>query len=120
YFRADGSRQRRAIAFQGEVLTAAGLSISEVFIVDLPEDPTHPGDGPLQGTATTRPRPPGGTVQRRLTRTAERKFPGIQGPRDRPNNTADAPINRRGCAPSGGVRLLAGRKIDRVCATRRR
>jgi hypothetical protein len=81
YLRSDGSRQRWAIAFQGHVVTATGDTISELFVVDLPDDLTVPGDGPLQGTSTTRPRPPRGTVQRRLTRTAERKHPGLQGPR---------------------------------------
>ena len=38
YVRADGSRQRRAIAFQGDVVTAKGATISEVFILDLPGD----------------------------------------------------------------------------------
>ena len=81
YLRGDGSRQRWAIAFQGHVVTADGATISEVFIADLPEDLTVHGDGPLEGTKTTRPRPPRGTVQRRLTNTAGRRYPGIQGPR---------------------------------------
>lgn len=81
YLRPDGTRQRRALAFQGNVVTPAGKTVSEVFIVDLPDDPTVPGDGPLEGTATRRPRPPRGTVQRRLTFTADRPYPGIQGPR---------------------------------------
>jgi hypothetical protein len=81
YIRADGGWQRRAIAFQGEVVTADGRAISEVFIVDIPDDVTVPGEGPLQGTEIRMPAPPRGTVQRRLTRTADRKYPGIQGPR---------------------------------------
>lgn len=81
YLRADGSRQRRALAFQGQVLTAKGEIISEVFIADLPDRLTEPGEGPLAGTETRRPRPPRGVVQRRLTFTADRKFPGLQGPR---------------------------------------
>jgi hypothetical protein len=82
YLRPDGSRQRRALAFQGLVVTARGETIPEVFVVDLPDDVTVPSDdGPLHGTATLRPRPPRGTVQRRLTYTADRKYPGIQGPR---------------------------------------
>ena len=82
YVRADGSRQQRAIAFQGNVRDKAGKTISEVFIVDVPEKIDVPGpDGPLEGTATQRPMPPAGTVQRRLTFTAGRKYPGIQGPR---------------------------------------
>jgi hypothetical protein len=81
YRRADGSWQRWALAFQGHVVTASGEVITEAFIVDLPDDLTVAGDGPLEGTATTRPRPPRGTVQRRLTDTAGRKYPGLQGPR---------------------------------------
>jgi len=82
YVRADSTRQKRALAFQGEVITASGETISEVYVADLPEDITVAGElGPLEGTVTTRPRPPKGTVQRRLTHTADRKYPGIQGPR---------------------------------------
>ena len=82
YLRADGSRQERAIAFQGHVLTRSGETISEVFVVDLPDDVTKPSEtGPLQGTPRQRPQPPAGTKQRRLTFTANRKHPGIQGVR---------------------------------------
>ncbi|HEX8915216.1 MAG TPA: DUF3748 domain-containing protein [Humisphaera sp.] len=82
YLRPDGTRQRRAIAFQGEVLAADGSPVSEVFVVDLPDDVTAPSpDGPLHGTPTRRPLPPRGTVQRRLTRTTGRSHPGVQGPR---------------------------------------
>jgi WD40 repeat protein len=82
YTRADGTHQCRALAFQGEVVTAGGEVISEVFIVDLPEDVTVPSpDGPLEGTMSKRPIPPLGTTQRRLTYTAEETYPGIQGPR---------------------------------------
>jgi hypothetical protein len=81
YVRPDGSRQRRALAFQGHVVTPTGATIAEVFVADLPEDLTVPGDGPLAGTTTLRPAPPQGTVQRRLTFTAARPHPGLQGPR---------------------------------------
>lgn len=81
YVRADGSRQKRALAFQGQVVTAASEVISEVFVADLPDDLTQPGEGPLAGTETKMPRPPRGVTQRRLTFTAHRKHPGIQGPR---------------------------------------
>jgi hypothetical protein len=84
YLRADGSRQRRALAFQGSVITATGATISEVFIVDLPDDLAElavVGTGPLTGTATTRPAPPRPVSQRRLTFTAARRHPGLQGPR---------------------------------------
>jgi len=84
YVRADGSRQRRALACQGDVVTARGTTISEVFVLDLPDDLADlavAGDGPLAGTATKRPVPPRGVMQRRLTFTANRRHPGIQGPR---------------------------------------
>ena len=81
YVRPDGTRQRRALAFQGNIRTADGRTISEVFLADLPDDLTRPGDGPLAGTATRLPSPPAGVTQRRLTFTAGRKYPGIQGPR---------------------------------------
>jgi hypothetical protein len=81
YVKRDGTRQHRALAFQGHIVAPNGETIAEAFIVDIPDDATVPGDKPLEGTATTRPAPPRGTQQRRLTFTADRKFPGLQGPR---------------------------------------
>jgi len=81
YLRTDGTRQKRALVFQGHVVTAKGETISEIFIADLPEDLTTAGKGPLAGTEARLPFPPKGVSQRRLTFTAERKFPGVQGPR---------------------------------------
>jgi WD40 repeat protein len=81
YLRADGTQQKRALAFQGHVVIAQEETVSEIFIVDLPEDLTVSGDGPLAGTETRLPFPPMGVIQRRLTFTAERRFPGVQGPR---------------------------------------
>lgn len=89
YLKPDGTRQRRALAFQGNVVTGKGETISEVFLADLPEDLTQPGDGSLAGTATRRPRPPHGVTQRRLTFTSDRKFPGLQGPRHWLRSSAD-------------------------------
>ena len=79
YERADGTRQNRALAFQGHVVTTKDETISEVFIVDL--DLTQPGEGSLAGTETRMPFSPRGCIQRRLTFTSGRKFPGLQGPR---------------------------------------
>jgi dipeptidyl aminopeptidase/acylaminoacyl peptidase len=89
YTKPDGSRQRRAIAFQGNVVTQGGATISEVFVVDIPEDVTAAGDEPLEGTSTSRPAPPRGTRQRRLTHTSNRKYPGLQGPRHWPRSSPD-------------------------------
>jgi hypothetical protein len=82
YVRADGTRQRRALAFQGLVTAPNGRQHAEVFIVDLSDDLTRAGGTPLEGTPTTLPAPPLGVKQRRLTFTADRKFPGVaQSPR---------------------------------------
>ena len=82
YLRPDGSRQTRALAFQGHVTLANGGTIAEVFVCDLPDDVTIPSsDGMGQGTMTKRPLPPLGAVQRRVTHTAHRAYPGIAPPR---------------------------------------
>ncbi len=81
YVRSDGSRQNRALAFQGTVLAKTGQPIVEVFVCDLPEDLKRSGVGPLSGTKTELPFPPDGVAVRRLTHTENRRFPGIQGPR---------------------------------------
>ena len=82
YLREDGTRQTKALAFQGIVLDKKGQEVTEVYRLDLPEDLTIPGEsGPLEGTLTKRPQPPKGTKQTRLTFTTERNHPGIQGPR---------------------------------------
>jgi hypothetical protein len=72
-----GRDGRRALAFLGQVTAPDGREHAEVFIVDLPADLTRAGDAPLEGTTTRRPAPPQGVVQRRLTSTSSRKYPGI-------------------------------------------
>ena len=55
-----------------------------MFICDLPDDSADlevAGTDPLAGTVTGRPAPPCGVSQRRITFTAGRRYPGIQGPR---------------------------------------
>ncbi len=95
YVRTDGSRQGRALAFQGEIELPQGGSAIEVYLVDLPDDLTKPGEKPLAGTETRRPYPPRGVVQRRLTHTADRPYPGIQGPRHWLRSSPDG--SRIGC-----------------------
>ena len=95
YLRADGVRQRYALAFQGTVRDHDGRPVSEVFVLDIPEDLeelTQPGDGPLAGTATTRPHPPATVRQRRVTYTASRKHPGLSLPRHWLRSTADGSL----------------------------
>ncbi|MEO6246872.1 MAG: DUF3748 domain-containing protein, partial [Opitutaceae bacterium] len=77
YMTRDGSKQKRALAFLANVSTKEGTTHAEVFIADLPDDLTQAGVAPLAGTETTRPAPPRGVSQRRLTFTAGRKFPGV-------------------------------------------
>jgi hypothetical protein len=89
YLRPDGTRQRYALAFQGHVVVhdaAIGgrRTVSEVFVCDLPDDLdglTVAGEQPIAGTPNCRPSPPRGVIQRRLTFTADRSHPGIDGPR---------------------------------------
>lgn len=91
YRRADGTRQRRARAFLGNVRGPDGREFTEVFIVDIPKRIDVRGAaGPLEGTPTTMPNPPHGAVQRRLTFTADRKFPGaVLAPRHWVRSSAD-------------------------------
>ncbi len=80
YQKADGRWQPRALAFIGDTLTPAGVKAPELFIVDLPEDETAwktPGVAPLEGTLDSMPAPPAGIMQRRLTFTHDRRYPGL-------------------------------------------
>ncbi|MDN0123902.1 DUF3748 domain-containing protein [Yersinia aleksiciae] len=80
YLKKDGTRQRWALAFIGDTLSAQGEKIPEIFVADLPEhdrDYARAGDAPLEGTPTTLPAPPVGISQRRVTHTTERRFPGL-------------------------------------------
>ncbi len=79
YPKPDGSKQM-ARAFIGKVNDNNGKPVDELFVVDIPEAINVPGEyGPLEGTPTTSPMPPRGTVQRRLTHTANSQFPGCGG-----------------------------------------
>ncbi len=81
YLKQDGSRQRRAIAFQGQVVAADGKEVTEVFVVDLPDQLTDEALHAARSSSTDRLQPLHGSEQRRLTRTTDRRFPGIQGTR---------------------------------------
>jgi dipeptidyl aminopeptidase/acylaminoacyl peptidase len=79
YVRRDGNKQL-ARAFIGTVKDESGNEVNEVFTVDIPEDITQPGIyGPLEGTQDDFPMPPKGTIQRRLTFTANTRYPGCRG-----------------------------------------
>ncbi|MGE9553309.1 DUF3748 domain-containing protein [Erwinia amylovora] len=80
YLKPDGHRQRWALAFIGDTLSASGEKVPEVFIVDLPEkmaDYALEGDEPIEGTPSSLPAPPKGITQRRLTFTHDRVYPGL-------------------------------------------
>ena len=84
YLKPDGTHQRRALAFLGDVALGETGTAAEVFVVDLPENDEEmavAGQDPLEGTTTHRPAPPRGVIQRRLTFTTDRRYPGVQGPR---------------------------------------
>jgi len=69
-----------ALAFIGDTQSMNGDKVPELFIVELPKTEKGwklPGDAPLAGTETTMPTPPAGVVQRRLTFTHERRYPGL-------------------------------------------
>jgi hypothetical protein len=79
YQKTDGNWQM-ARAFLGTVIDNEENEVPEVFIVDIPDDITKPGElGPLEGTNDDFPMPPSGTVQRRITFTANSQFPGCSG-----------------------------------------
>lgn len=80
YLRTDGQPQRRALAFIGDTLALDGSNVPELFIVDLPDnahDWKQAGSEPLCGTPTSLPAPPRGVMQRRLTFTHQRRYPGL-------------------------------------------
>ncbi len=79
YLKTDGKRQV-ARAFLGKVNDKSGKPVDELYVVDIPDSLDVPGEfGPLEGTKTTFPMPPKGTLQRRITHTADTKFPGCSG-----------------------------------------
>ncbi len=92
YVRTDGIRQARALAFIGDTVTLDGNTVSELFVVDIPEDVRLAGNAPLCGTETTRPAPPSGVSQRRLTHTSMRKYPGLGPMRHWPRSNPDGSL----------------------------
>ena len=82
YVREDNTHQKRAVAFLGDTRNLKGDKLTEVFIVDIPDSLSkETKDAALTGSEMTRPGPPAGIVQRRLTYTARKLYPGVQGPR---------------------------------------
>ncbi|WP_410750224.1 DUF3748 domain-containing protein [Citrobacter sp. U14242] len=76
----EGWVGNHTLAFIGDTLSVSGEKVPELFIVDLPQDESgwkQHGDTPLEGTEATMPAPPASIVQRRLTFTHDRAFPGL-------------------------------------------
>lgn len=87
YRKSDGSQQSIALAFQGKVTSESGQELHEVFVCDLPDQSSlllaRDGDDVRNSIRrSNRLSPVPGCSQRRLTYTAERTYPGIQGPRN--------------------------------------
>lgn len=105
YQKEDGSWQHRAIAFQGNVRNENNETISEVFVVDIPDDISKPADGEkLEGNDHQRPGIPAGVVQRRITHTRH----GIEGPRHWLHSTSDGALIIFTAKDSAGVVQIYG------------
>lgn len=79
YLNKNGKMQI-ARAFIGKVRDKSNRPVDELFVVDIPDSIHQPGEfGPLEGTPESFPMPPKGTVQRRLTFTADSSHPGCGG-----------------------------------------
>ncbi len=118
----EGWVGNHALAFIGDTLSTNGARIPELFIVTLPESERgwkQPGDTPLAGTETTMPAPPAGVMQRRLTFTHHRRYPGLVNTprhwvRSQPAGNADClPDARRG----GSGATLADLPRGAICGS---
>jgi len=81
YEKSDGSIQKRALAYLGDIVSESGEKVTEVFISDIPEDNSVLKSTTTSGTNFSLPAIPKGVNQRRLTHTIQDLNPGIQGPR---------------------------------------
>lgn len=122
YLKSDGTVQKKAIAFQGNLRNKEGKTITEVFIADLPADLTIARPGlPLEGTNATRPNVPQGVNQRRITFTEN----GIKGVRHwlcaSPDGSQivflaedeNGTINIFGVSPNGGeIKKISNHQSD--------
>ncbi len=68
----DGTRQQKAIAYQGHVVDEEGNTKTEIFIADIPGDILETAlEEDLRGTNTLRPKVPNRITHRRITFTAK-------------------------------------------------
>ncbi|WP_343534269.1 DUF3748 domain-containing protein [Pedobacter sp.] len=86
YVKADGVRQHKAIAYQGNVRDEKGNTITEIFVADIPHDLSVTALGQeIAGTENTRPAVPKEISQRRITFSQK----GVKGPRHWLRSSAD-------------------------------
>lgn len=86
YLKPDGTRQQKAIAYQGNVRDAQGNTITEIFVADIPHDiPQASFNQSIAGTENTRPSVPQNISQRRITFSQK----GVKGPRHWLRSSAD-------------------------------
>lgn len=89
YVKADGSRQHKAIAYQGNVRDEQGNTVTEIFVADIPDDlSTTAFDENVTGTKNTRPVVPSSIKQRRITFNQK----GVRGPRHWLRSNADGSL----------------------------
>ncbi|OOG78324.1 hypothetical protein B0E43_02535 [Algoriphagus sp. A40] len=82
YTNEKAEKVQHALAFFGDLKTKDGKLIKEIFISDLPNDPNLLLNATgLEGSPSTLPEVPAVIRQRRLSHTEDRKYPGLQGPR---------------------------------------
>ena len=77
--------KKPSLAFLGGVRDIKGTLVNEIFVCKLPSQPElHTAEQPdeLAVHAEVALRPVANCKQRRLTYTADRRFPGVQGPRN--------------------------------------
>lgn len=82
FTRANGEKVYRALAYLGDVMTAGGKVVTEVFVTEIPENWEQSlAETDLTGSETKMPEMPKAFKQKRLTHTDDQKYSGVQGPR---------------------------------------
>ena len=82
FTRANGEKVYRAMAYLGDVVTQDGKVVTEVFVTEIPENWEQSlADTDLVGSKTKMPEMPKAFTQRRVTFLADKKNPGVEGPR---------------------------------------
>ncbi|AWW28838.1 DUF3748 domain-containing protein [Echinicola strongylocentroti] len=70
-----------SLAYLGDIINKKNEKSTEVFISQLPSQPNQMITSTDAGTEFLLPSVPAGVIQKRLTFTQDRKYPGVQGPR---------------------------------------